>query len=161
MELLIAWIILAPSVKVSYHRLNTILFSQVYRSSHLFISLFSCIPPSHSVLRNICSSRSTKEQRESFLSNLIHSSAANAIPCYLLGLTDRHTNNVLYFHTPSPDKLLTGTCFQIDFGYILGETPSTPKASGAFLGIKNNVWKVCLCLFFIRFFIFFPLFLFP
>ena len=57
----------------------------------------------------------TKEKIDSFRNNLIATAAGAYIATYVLGVRDRHSNNILI------DKE-NGRLLHIDFGYIMGET---------------------------------------
>ena len=59
-------------------------------------------------------------------SKLVASAAASYIAAYVLGLKDRHYDNILLIPTE-------GTLFHIDFGFIFGMSPSLDTVSFSYL----------------------------
>jgi phosphatidylinositol kinase/protein kinase (PI-3 family) len=61
---------------------------------------------------------------EAQTTRLVASASASYIAAYVLGLKDRHYDNILIKHTD-------GTLFHIDFGFIFGMSPSIDTAEFA------------------------------
>eukprot|EP01083_Nonionella_stella_P094397 264804_1 len=77
-----------------------------------------CVP-----LRNILTMKDTFEEHQHLFNNLIASTVGSYIATYVLGVGDRHFDNILIRED--------GTLFHIDFGYILGHKVSMDTAEFA------------------------------
>eukprot|EP00483_Globobulimina_turgida_P005348 UN05358 len=84
-------------------------------------------------LRNISSLKNKFESDEHLLNNLIASSVGSYIAVYIMGVGDRHFDNILIRDD--------GTLFHIDFGYILGQKVSLDTAEFA---ITNDLYNIII-----------------
>ena len=89
----------------------------------------NCIP-----LRNISELTDKFENNEHLLNNLIASTVGSYIATYIMGVGDRHFDNILI-------RQDDGTLFHIDFGYILGQRVSMDTAEFA---ITNDLYSIII-----------------
>jgi phosphatidylinositol kinase/protein kinase (PI-3 family) len=93
------------------------------------------------------------------LDRMMRTGSAGMMFAYILGIRDRHHNNILLIatdslttETKSEDESLRGTMFQIDFGFVVGDSPFLDaNPIGATEGFKNTLnteWEefICLCI---------------
>ena len=85
-----------------------------------------CIP-----LRNIARLKKEFEENDESFNNLIASTVGSYIATYVMGVGDRHFDNILVRDD--------GTLFHIDFGYILGQKLSFDTAEFA---VTDDLYKI-------------------
>eukprot|EP01084_Bolivina_argentea_P086233 155865_1 len=88
----------------------------------------NCIP-----LRNIATLKNKFETNQHLLNNLIASTVGAYIAAYIMGVGDRHFDNILIRDD--------GTLFHIDFGYILGRKLSIDTSEFA---ITNDLYMIII-----------------
>ncbi|KAK2948944.1 putative Phosphatidylinositol 3-kinase, nodule [Blattamonas nauphoetae] len=98
------------------------------------------IPKTKPMRKDIMDSFEKSADRTGFHTKFVNSAAAYSVITYVLGISDRHFDNILAVKDQDPNYF-TGQFFHIDFGFMFGERPSF-KMNDPPLGMISRVMKL-------------------